>query len=85
MQETIDGNEKEDVQRGVGSLRLRGLIEENSGEAERAKNAGLQLDLRGSLYLLSLCWAIIQEHGCGAIPVHLRLNEKKSISPAWPR
>jgi hypothetical protein len=43
--------ETEDVQRVVGSLRLRGLIEENSGEAESAKNAGLQLDLRGSLYL----------------------------------
>jgi hypothetical protein len=34
----------------VGSLRLRGLIERNSGEAERAKNAGLQLDW-AALYL----------------------------------
>jgi hypothetical protein len=37
----------------VGSLRLRGLIERNSGEAERAKNAGLQLDWT-ALYLLAL-------------------------------
>ena len=49
----------------VGSLRLRGLIAENSGEAERAKNAGLQLDPPGLLYLLSSMGDIIQEPGCG--------------------
>jgi hypothetical protein len=53
----------EDV--GSLSLRLRGLIAENSGEAERAKNAGLQLDPSGLLYLLSSTGDITQEHGCG--------------------